>query len=408
MSDPTSTAVLADRAELIERIQQAIRAADCEGWLLYDFRNSNILARRVLRLDGELAGSRRWGYFIPAHGTPRKLVHRIESQALQSLPGETQVYLRWQEFEAGIGWLIGNAKTIAMEYSPRLASPYVSKIDAGLMELVAERGPRVVSSGDLVQQFESVWDDSQWAMHQAAGKVTDSAYGLVWQFIAEQVASEGHTTELAVQKRILQHFHEHGMTTYAPPIVGVGPHSGDPHYETGNAPIRAGDYVLVDLWGKLDQPRAVYSDLTRVGYVGTEVPAMYERMFAIVAAARDAAIACIKQSVAQDRLLPGWEVDRACRQVIDAAGYGHAFVHRTGHSIGQEVHGNGANMDDLETHETRHLLPGSCCSIEPGIYLPEFGVRSEVNVFIGHDKVVHVTAGPLQQVVVPILREFTV
>jgi Xaa-Pro aminopeptidase len=386
-------------------IQAALRAQGLDGWLLYDFRGSNILARRILKFADGTMGSRRWMYFIPATGQPRKLVHRIESGALDHLPGDKTVYLKWQEFEAGVAGLCTGQKTLAMEYSPRNGIPTLSRVDAGTVELVASCGPRVVCSGDLIQLFEAVWDDEQWAMHQAAGVHTNSAYQVVWKFIADEVRSKGGTTEMAVSDLIMAHFAKHGLTTYHPPIVGVNANSGDPHYETGTAPIRAGDFVLVDLWAKLDKPRAVYSDMTRVGFVGDTVPGKYEAMFNIVAAARDAAIQLVKDRFAAGQPLQGYEVDDACRAVIERAGYGQYFVHRTGHSIGQEVHGNGANIDNLETHETRRILPGCCFSIEPGIYLPEFGVRSEVDVFVDHRSQVHVTAGELQKTVMPILRQ---
>ncbi len=387
----------------IDAVQQALRERQMDGWLLYDFRGSNILARRVLGFGDGPTGSRRWVYFIPANGSPRKLVHRIEAGALDHLPGEKTVYLRWQEFEAGIASLVQGCQTVAAEYAPRNGIPYLGRVDAGTIELIRSCGPQVVCSGDLVQLFESVWDDEQWALHLEAGTHTNAAYDLVWKFIAKEIRTRGETTEDAVQRVILDHFDAHGLTTYSPPIVGVNAHSGDPHYETGNASIRAGDWLLVDLWAKMAKPRAVYSDMTRVGFVGETVPTRYEEMFRIVADARDAAIACVKAAFAEGRPLPGWQVDDACRNVIEQAGYGKYFVHRTGHSIGQEVHGNGANIDNLETREERLILPGCCFSIEPGIYLPEFGVRSEVDVFVDHLRQVHVTAGELQQKVVPIL-----
>lgn len=387
-------------------IQAALRNSQLDGWLLYDFRASNILARRILQFPEGPAGSRRWIYWIPSEGLPRKLVHRIESAALDHLPGEKQVYLKWQEFEAGVTSLVAGRSRVAMEYSPRNGNPYISRVDAGTVELVRANGAEIVPSGDLIQMFEAVWDDEQWAMHLEASRHTDSAYTAAWSFIANEVRSRGETTESAVCEVIMDHFKRHGLTTYHPPIVGVNAHSGDPHYETGSAKIRQDDFVLIDLWAKLDKPRAVYSDLTRVGFVGETVPAKFEQIFQIVAAARDAAIALVKDRFARNESLQGFEVDNAARGVIERAGYGEYFVHRTGHSIGQETHGNGANIDNLETHETRRILPGCCFSIEPGIYLPEFGVRSEVDVFVDRNNRVHVTAGELQTSVIPILRDF--
>ncbi len=390
----------------LSAIQCALRDSHLDGWLLYDFRASNILARRILQFPDGPAGSRRWAYFIPSNGMPRKLVHRIETGALDHLPGEKQVYLRWQEFEAGIASLVAGRNRVAMEYSPRNGNPAISRVDAGTIELVRASGSEIVSSGDLIQLFEAVWDNEQWNMHLAASQHTDSAYVTAWSFIANEIRSRGETTEAAVCDVIMAHFAKNGLITYHPPIVGVNEHSGDPHYETGDAPIRKDDFVLIDLWAKLDQPRSVYSDLTRVGFVGESVPAKYEAIFQIVAAARDAAIQLVRNRIASGEPLQGFEVDDAARQVIESAGYGEFFVHRTGHSIGQETHGNGANIDNLETHETRRILPGCCFSIEPGIYLPEFGVRSEVDVFVDRLRQVHVTAGVLQTSVIPILRDF--
>ena len=300
-------------------------------------------------------------------------------------PVRGSVYLRWQELEAGVAQLLSGSRRVAMEYAPRVSNPYVSRVDAGTIELVRGCGVEVVSSGDLIQQFEATWDDAQWQMHLEAEKVTIAAYDVAWGLIAERVQAGGTVRETEVQSAIMDHFHRHGLTTYSPPIVGVGPHSGDPHYEPvagRDAAIGRGDFVLVDLWAKLDRPRAVYSDLTRMGFVGDVVPTKYEEIFAIVARARDAAIACVREAYAAGRPLHGWEVDAAGRRVIDEAGYGANFIHRIGHNIGQEVHGNGANMDNLETHDERLVLRRTCFSIEPGIYFDEFGVRSEVNVFV--------------------------
>jgi Xaa-Pro aminopeptidase len=386
----------------LDSIQSALRDLGFDGWLLYDFRGSNVLARRVLGIDEQIPTSRRLFYFVPARGEPRKLVHRIEPGALDHLPGEKSIYLKWQELEAGVAAMLSGTRRLAMEYSPRNANPYVSRVDAGTVEVVRGCGCEVLSSGDLIQMFEATWDDEQWQMHLEAARHTRSAFDRAFDFIAKQVRGAGSVTEVAVQELIMQHFREHGMTTYHPPIVAVGPHSGDPHYETGtgsDAIIREGNFVLIDLWAKLDRPRAVYSDLTHVGYVGESVPPHYEEIFRIVAAARDAGIQCVRDAFAAGRVLQGWEVDQATRNVIERAGYGAYFVHRTGHSIGQETHGNGANMDNLETHEERRVMPRTCFSIEPGIYLPEFGVRSEVNVFVDAAGQVHVTGGEPQSCV---------
>jgi Xaa-Pro dipeptidase len=380
-------------------IQSALQQLNVDGWLLYDFRGLNLLARRVVQLPPDKFLSRRWFYFVPARGEPRKLVHRIEPHALDHVPGPATPYLRWQQLEAGVGELVRGAKAIAMEYVPRNANPYVSRVDAGTIELVRSFGVDVVPSGDLIQLFEACWDDDQWAMHQSAAKLTRAAYDVVWDFIAQRVRRDGSVRETEVQLRIMQYFKENGLVTDHPPIVGAGPHSGDPHFETGakdDTPIRAGEFVLVDLWAKLDKPRSVMSDLTRVAFVGASVPEKYTKIFKIVAAARDAAIQRVRDAFAKGEKLQGWQVDQACRDVIERAGYGEFFIHRTGHSIGEETHGNGANMDNLETHEERRVMPRTCFSVEPGIYQPGFGVRSEVNVFVDKDGKVHVTGGEPQ------------
>jgi Xaa-Pro aminopeptidase len=392
----------------LNAVQNAVRQLGFDGWLLYDFRGLNVLARRVLGISNEAILTRRWFYWIPAKGYPRKLVHRIEPGSLDALPGDKLLYLRWQELEAGVGDLVGGTRKVAMEYVPRNANPYVSRVDAGTVELVRSCGPEVFPSGDLIQLFEACWDDDQWAMHQEAAVHTQSAFAAAFAFIADRVRKQQSVRETEVQKRILDHFAEHRLITDHPPICAVGPHSGDPHYEPGaknDAPIKEGDFVLIDLWGKLDKPRSVYSDLTWTCFVGKEVPEKYEKIFQIVAKARDAAIAKVQGAFPSGTPLQGWEVDQAARDVIEQAGYGEYFCHRTGHSIGQETHGNGANMDNLETKEERRVLPRTCFSVEPGIYLPEFGVRSEVNVFVDGQSKVHVTGGTPQTSVVALLKD---
>ncbi len=388
-------------------VQSAIRESGFDGWLFYDFRGLNVLARRVLKIDESAILSRRWFYFVPAKGAPRKLLHRIEPRALEHLPGEGQLYLRWQELEQGVGKLVAGCNRVAMEYAPRNANPYVSRVDAGTVELVRSFGVDVVPSGDLVQLFEACWSDEQWQMHQEAARHTRSAFDVAFNFIGDRVRQGTPVRETEVQKCILDHFAAHKLITDHPPICAVGPHSGDPHYTPGpdsDATMRQGDFVLIDLWAKLDRPGAVYSDLTHVGYIGKEVPAKYTDIFNVVARGRDAAIALVRKAFGAKTPLQGWQVDQAARDVIDKAGFGQFFCHRTDHSIGQETHGNGANMDNLETREERRVLPRTCFSIEPGIYLPEFGVRSEVNVFVDAQSKVHVTGGDPHTEVLPILR----
>jgi Xaa-Pro aminopeptidase len=391
----------------LNAIQSALRELGLDAWLFYDFRGNNPVARRILGLEGGM-NSRRFMYLVPAQGAPRKLVHRIEAGALDSLPGEKSVYLRWQELDAGVRELVSPYKKVAMEYSAKNAIPYVSIVDAGTVELVKSAGIELHSSGDLIQIFDAAWSDEVWQMHLEADKHTQSAYDVAWKMMAEGVRKGKPVREVDVQKAIMDHFEKNGLTTYHPPIVGVGPHGGDPHYEPvpmHDSEIKENDFVLVDLWAKVNKPGGVYSDITRVGYMGEKVPEKYTKVFDIVAAARDAAIDKVRDCLNVGKVVYGWEVDDAARDIIKKAGYGDQFVHRTGHSIGQEVHGNGANMDNLETHDERRILKRTCFSIEPGIYLPEFGVRLEVDVFVDADNQVHVTGG-LQHEVVPILAQY--
>src|SRR5579883_621288 len=389
----------------LSAVQAAIREAGCDGWLLYDFRGQNILAQRVAGVMPKL--SRRWFYFVPASGEPRKLVHAIEPASLDHLPGtQKTVYRRWQELEAGVGKLLTGANRVAMEYSERNANPYIGRVDAGTVELVRSFGCTVVGSGDLIQQFEATWDDEQEKSHFEAARLCRDAYDVAFGFIADEIKAKGHVLETVVQARIMKHFADSGMTTYSPPIVGVGPHSGDPHFDTRPTtvlPIERDSFVLIDLWAKMNRPRSVYADYTRVAFVGATVPDEYTKIFNIVAAARDAGIKTVKDAFAAGKSLQGWEIDNATRAVIEKAGYGDHFTHRTGHNIGQEVHGNGAHIDGLETRDDRRIIRRTCFSIEPGIYLPEFGVRSEVDVYIDAAGNVHVTGGEPQREVTRII-----
>lgn len=392
----------------LQAIQSALREFGFDAWLLYDFRGNNPMARRVLDMAEMIPASRRWFYLIPAEGEPRKLNHAIEQAALGHLPGEKTIYLRWQELEKAVDELCSPYKRIAMEYSPRNGNPYVSVVDGGTIELVKSTGTEVVPSGDLIQLFEATWSDEEWELHLEADGHCRAAFDITWKMIADATRAGQTIRETEVQNRIMKHFESNKMTTYHPPIVGVGPNSGDPHYEPvpmKDAEIKNGDFVLIDLWAKMDRPRAVYSDITKVGFVGETVPEQYTKIFDIVAAARDAGVACVRDAFAAGRLVYGFEVDDATRAVIDDAGYGEYFIHRTGHSIGQETHGNGTHMDNLETHDDRRILRRTGFSIEPGIYMPEFGVRCEVDVYVDGDGEVHVTGG-IQTEVTPILAEY--
>jgi len=390
----------------IAAIQEALRAQALDGWLFYDFHRRDPIGEHVLGLGAGMF-TRRWFYLIPARGTPRKLVHRIESRALDSLPGTKLEYASLEELEGNLRRLLsgatrtgrgGRAGRVAMQYSPRNAIPYVSMVDAGTIEMVRRAGAQVVSSADLVQRFEATWSAEQFRSHEAAGHVVDRVTQGAFARAATIVRDGGTISEFELQQWILEHFRANGVITDEPPIVAVGAHSGDPHYEpsaAASSPIRAGDLLLLDIWGKTQSPEdSVYYDVTWVGYLGAVVPEKYAKVFAVVRAARDAAVGFVQQSVKAGRTIQGWQVDRAAREVVRKAGYAKKFVHRTGHSIGPNVHGNGANMDGLETRDIRQILPHTCFSIEPGIYLPEFGIRSEVNVFVD-DREARVT-GPVQ------------
>jgi Xaa-Pro aminopeptidase len=368
----------------IAAIQSALAEQKIDGWLFYDILHRDPIAYRVLGLDHALA-KRRWFYMIPAKGAPRKLVHRIEAGALDSLPGEKLVYAAAGELEKNLKKLIGHTKKVAMQYSPKNLIPYISLVDAGTVELIRGLGCSVVSSADLVQQFEAVWTPEQLESHRVAGRAIDKITQAAFAEAARRVRAGQVFTEHDLQLWILGQFRASGVVSDSPPIVAVGPHAGDPHYEPparGSARVRKGDLLLLDVWGKTLAPGSVYYDITWVGYLGAKVPPKYAKIFAIVRDARDAAVAFVMKNVKAGRAIEGWQVDRAAREVIRKAGYADYFVHRTGHNIGQEVHGTGANMDSLETRDVRRVIPRTCFSVEPGIYLPEFGIRSEVDVYV--------------------------
>jgi Xaa-Pro aminopeptidase len=380
----------------LKRIQAALRQRNLDGWLLCDFRNRDFLAYRVLGLDEKKTNSRRWYYYIPARGTPVRLVHAVERAFLDALPGRKQEYVAWTELQASLERILGETrKTIAMQYSPRNNVPYVSLVDAGTIELIKGFGHKVVSSADLVQSFVSVIGEDGYRLHKQAGGLVDGIRAEAFEQIRNAVANGHVHTEYDIQQFIMRRFAEEGMTTYAPPLVGIGDHQADPHFDVSQETARVfkpGDMVLIDLWAKMEAPGSIYYDITWTGYVGPRPPAPYLKIFTAARDARDAAIAFVQDAFDRGRAVHGWEVDDVCRDVVRKAGYAKQFVHRTGHSIGEEVHGNGVNIDNLETKDERELIPGCCFSIEPGIYFPgKMAVRTEVNMFIRHDGVAEVT-----------------
>jgi Xaa-Pro aminopeptidase len=387
----------------INEIQSDLRAAKLNGWLFYDFRGRDPIAQGILQLPPGMR-TRRWYYFVPAKGTPRKLVHKIETESLAALPGDTMFYAGQEELRKNLAKLLGRAKNVAMQYSPKNAIPYVAMVDAGTVELVRSTGVKVVSSADLVQKYEACWSQAQLESHLAAGAAIDRVVREAFQLAAKNVREKKTFTEYDLKQWILKEFDAAGIVVDQGPDIAVGPHASDPHYgptpETAS-PIREGDLLLLDVWGKTKAAGSVYYDITWVGYLGAKVPEKMAKIFGIVREARDKGVELIQSSVAAGKPLQGWQVDKAARKVIEKAGYGKYFFHRTGHNIGQSVHGNGVNMDGLETHDVRHLIPKTCNSIEPGIYLPEFGIRSEVNVYIG-EKEARVT-GAVQKEILALL-----
>ena len=369
----------------LSAIQAALRERNFDAWLFYDHHHRDPIAYHVLGLPDSLFVTRRWYYLIPAQGEPQKLVHRIEAGHLDSLPGAKRQYSAWQELSESLKQVLAPYKTVAMQYSPNNLIFYVGLVDAGTIEVVRGLGKTVVSSGDLVAQFEATWTEEQIKSHFAARDAIDRITAAAFQEIGRRVRNGG-TTEFEIQQWMDQAFGREGLTCENdPPIVAVNANAANPHYGPSaehSAPIREGDLVLLDVWAKQDKPGAVYYDITWMGFVGPSPSARHQEIFTIVRDARDAGVKKVIDTIAAGKKLCGWEVDDATRGVIERAGYGKYFVHRTGHSIATSVHGNGANMDNLEIHDERQVLPNSCFSIEPGIYLPEFGVRTEVNVLV--------------------------
>lgn len=377
-----------------------------DGWLFYDFRASDPLAYRVLLLDTTQQVTRRWYYWIPTSGEPVKVLHKIEPHILDELPGQVQQYVSWEEQRLLLASLLRGRRRIAMQYSPFNAVPYLSRVDAGTVELIRSFGLDVVSSADLVQQFEAVWTDEQLESHRYAVTMLRNIVDEAFTHVASCLTNERPLSEYGLQQFILSRIHDAGMKTSSAPIAAVDAHSADPHYgptESSSSSITRDNLLLIDLWAKRTTPGSVYGDITWTGYTGMQIPAKQRMIFELVRRGRDAALSFVQDQVAIGRFPCGWQVDDACRNTIRAAGYGDFFIHRTGHSIGEEVHGNGANIDNLETQDGRRLLPRTCFSIEPGIYLPgEFGIRSELDVYVS-DREAVVYGLPLQTEIMPLL-----
>jgi len=375
----------------LAKMQEALTRRGVDGWLLGDFQNRDQIAYRVLGLDGDKHTSRRWFVWIPAKGEPVRIVSKVEPTRLDALDvGEKRFYRSWRDLHASLGDVLSGAKRIAMNYSPHNNIPYVATVDGGTIDLVRSLGPEVVSSADLVQEFEAVLGPEGFESHAEAGRLIQAVKDEAFKLIGGRIRTGQPITEYELQQHIVRRFEAAGLDCMGQfPIVGIGDHPADPHFEptVDNArPITEGDTVLIDLWAKLDRPGAIFYDITWCGFVGSEPPAKYVEIFDVVCRARDACLALIRERVAADGRCLGCDADDACRDVVEGAGYGDFFVHRTGHSIGEEVHGNGANLDNLETRDERELVPGCCFSIEPGIYIEgEMAVRTEIDGFIKAD-----------------------
>lgn len=389
----------------VQAVQRALRSEGLDAWLLYDFHGSNPIAARLAGTapangHGKMT-TRRWFYLIPASGEPRALVHAIERHNLDDLPGQKTVYAGREQLESGLDRLLEGVRAVAMEYSPSCAIPYVSRVDGGTLELVRSHGVDVRSSGDLIQLFEARWDDRALASHRRAAEALYRIKDRAFEAIGERARRRAPMHEYAIQELMTGWFGDEGLVSDSAPVVAAQENAGNPHYlptATVSRPIGADELVLIDLWGKLPTPGAVYADITWVGFTGATPSDAMTAAFDTVCRARDAAVALVRDAAGTGRTLRGWEVDRAARGVLERAGYGAYVLHRTGHSLGTEVHGNGVHMDDFESHDERRLLPGSGFTVEPGLYFETFGVRTEINVYFGTDTA-EVT-GPVQRAIV--------
>ena len=393
--------------KLIESLQKALQQDKLDGWLFYSFRGSDPIAENILRLDAAKFTSRRWFYYVPAKGTPQKVVHAIETATLDSLPGDKHIYLPWQQLHQTLKERLAGAKKVAMQYSPLNTIPYISRVDAGTVELIRSFGVDVVTSADLVQVFEAVWSDEQLDSHLYAAKNMREIVDEVAKEVRRRVLDNATVNEVEIQSFIVKEYDRRDLTAHHPPIVAINAHSADPHYAPNlqdNLPMKKGDFLLVDMWSKRRSPHAVYDDITWTYFIGETVPGEHQKIFNIVRDGRDAAIKAAQQRYPTGEVLYGWQIDDEARKSITKAGYGEYFLHRTGHSIHEEVHGNGANIDNLETQDSRRLMARTCFSIEPGVYLKgTFGVRSEVDMYLSEKEAI-VTGLPIQTEVIPILK----
>ncbi len=375
------------------------------GWLFYDFRGLDPISLSILGFPEDRIATRRWFYYVPAAGDPVRICHRIEADVLDHLPGRTLLYSGWKELSGHLAAALEGADRVAMQYSPNNAIPYVSRVDGGTIEMVRACGVEVASSADLVQTFEAVMTDAQVAGHYEAAAMLREAVDLTFDEVRRRVTEGRATTEYEVQCFLMDIFTSRGFFADHPPIVAVNEHAGQPHYSPGpdgSSPVRRGDLLLIDIWAKKKTPGSVYADITWTTFIDTKVPDRHLEVFEAVRAGRDAATKFVQEAIAAGRPVRGWEADDAARNEIAARGFGDYFTHRTGHNLGYEVHGNGAHLDHLETIDDRHIIPGTAFTIEPGVYLPEFGIRSEINLFVRPREAV-ITGPPIQTALAPLL-----
>jgi len=380
----------------LPEIQEQLKKNRLDGWLLYDFQNSNSISKKILGLQGNLL-TRRWFCWIPVSGPPEILCHLIEKQSFTSLGLPLKTFKCWEEMLKQLETILAQSSIIAMEYSPNCAIPYVSRVDGGTLEILKSLGKTVISSANLVQFFEARWNAQQLESHLKASALLMEILKSTFAQIRNNLRDKMPMTEFSLQQFMMQEFGKKKLITYSPPILAVNANSGNPHYEPSldnSSTVQAKDILLIDWWAKMDEPESVYADYTWMGYLGEVIPDSLLNIWNTVKASRNAALQFIQRNY-PIATLQGWQVDDVARSVIKNSGYGDFFIHRTGHNIGEQVHGNGANMDNFETHDQRELIPQTCFSLEPGIYLPEFGVRSEINVYIGTNQVI-ATGDPIQ------------
>ena len=370
----------------ILEIQEKLRSLEIPAWLFYGFKDIDPIAANILKLPPDHLVTRRWFYLIGATGEPKKIVHKIESTMLDHLPGNKKVYLSWQQLHTHLQVLLNDYECVAMQHSEQATIPSIAQVDGGTIDLVRSCNTKVISSGDLIQHFESVWSINQLAQHRKTAHTLTNIVKKTFTETARQISLGNSPTELIVQTAILDSFQKEGLTNQHPPIVAVNENSADPHYQSGlhrDCEIKKGDFLLIDLWAKASGEDSVYADITWTGFFGPTPSKKLQEIFEIVRLSRERGVDLLRQRFQTSTPLQGWEVDDAVREVISQAGYQDFFLHRTGHNLGSELHGNGLHFDNLETHDTRLAIPGICCTIEPGIYLPgEFGIRSEINVYL--------------------------